>query len=98
MVDCGSNSNEAIDYLNKHNVKSIIIDHHEINKPYPESNVMVRNDRQRCKKIIYTTKYDQWGWFTRRTIQPLRSCWKHNNNRRHHHHPTVNPQLKIIIK
>ncbi|MBQ23290.1 MAG: hypothetical protein CMD32_07810 [Flavobacteriales bacterium] len=65
---------------------------------YPESNVMVRNDRQRCKKIIYTTKYDQWGWFTRRTIQPLRSCWKHNNNRRHHHHPTVNPQLKIIIK
>ena len=37
MVDCGSTSNEAIDYLNKHNIKSIIIDHHEINKPYPKS-------------------------------------------------------------
>ena len=36
MVDCGSTSNEAIDYLNKHNIKSIIIDHHEINKPYPK--------------------------------------------------------------
>ena len=41
LVDCGSTSNEAIDYLNKHNVKSIIIDHHEINKPYPRSNVII---------------------------------------------------------
>ena len=30
MVDCGSTSNEAIDYLNKNNIKSLIIDHHEI--------------------------------------------------------------------
>ena len=35
MVDCGSTSNEAIDFLNKHKVKSLIIDHHEINKPFP---------------------------------------------------------------
>jgi len=41
MVDCGSTANEAIDYLNQNNVKSIIIDHHEINKPYPESNVII---------------------------------------------------------
>ena len=41
MVDCGSTSNEAIDYLNKHNIKSIIIDHHEINKPYPKSDVII---------------------------------------------------------
>src|SRR5210317_288249 len=41
MVDCGSTSYEAIDYLNKHNIKSIIIDHHEINKPYPKSNVII---------------------------------------------------------
>ena len=41
MVDCGSNSNEAIDYLNSNNIKSIIIDHHEINKPYPKSNVII---------------------------------------------------------
>ena len=64
---------------------------------YPEPNVMVRHDRQRCKKIVYTTKYDEWGWFTRRTIQPLRSCWKYNTHRHHHHHH-VNPQVKIIIK
>ena len=36
MVDCGSTAHESIDYLNQNNVKSIIIDHHEINKPYPE--------------------------------------------------------------
>ena len=37
MVDCGSTSNEAIDYLNQNNIRSIIIDHHEINVPYPRS-------------------------------------------------------------
>jgi single-stranded-DNA-specific exonuclease len=41
MVDCGSTSNEAIDYLNQNNIKSIIIDHHEINKPYPRSNAII---------------------------------------------------------
>ena len=41
MVDCGSTSNDAIDYLNKNNIKSIIIDHHEINNPYPKSNVII---------------------------------------------------------
>ena len=32
MVDCGSTSYEAINYLNSNNIKSIIIDHHEINR------------------------------------------------------------------
>ena len=41
MVDCGSNSNDAIEFLKKNNIKSIIIDHHEINKPYPMSNVII---------------------------------------------------------
>ena len=41
MVDCGSTSNEAIDFLNQNKIKSIIIDHHEINKPYPVSNVII---------------------------------------------------------
>jgi single-stranded-DNA-specific exonuclease len=41
MVDCGSTANEAIDYLNQNKVKSIIIDHHEINKPYPKTNVII---------------------------------------------------------
>ena len=38
MVDCGSTSNEAIDFLNDHKIKSLIIDHHEINKPFPKAN------------------------------------------------------------
>jgi len=50
MVDCGSTSNEAIDYLNKHNIKSIIIDHHEINKPYPKSNVIINPKKDLEKK------------------------------------------------
>jgi len=41
MVDCGSTSNEAIDFLNENNIKSLIIDHHEINKPFPKANVII---------------------------------------------------------
>ena len=41
MLDCGSTSNEAIDFLNKNKIKSLIIDHHEINKPFPKANVIV---------------------------------------------------------
>jgi len=41
MVDCGSTSNEAIDFLNEKNIKSLIIDHHEINKPFPKANVII---------------------------------------------------------
>jgi len=50
MVDCGSTSNEAIEYLNKHNIKSIIIDHHEINRPYPKSNVIINPKKESIKK------------------------------------------------
>ena len=41
MVDCGSTSNEAVDFLGKNNIKSIIIDHHEISKPYPNSEIII---------------------------------------------------------
>jgi len=41
MVDCGSTSNEAIDFLNQNNINSIVIDHHEIHIPYPKSNVII---------------------------------------------------------
>jgi single-stranded-DNA-specific exonuclease len=41
MVDCGSTSNEAIDFLNEKKIKSLIIDHHEINKPFPKANVII---------------------------------------------------------
>jgi len=41
MVDCGSTSNEAIEFLNNNNIRSLIIDHHEINKPFPKANVII---------------------------------------------------------
>jgi len=41
MVDCGSTSNEAIDFLNDNEIKSLIIDHHEINKPFPNANSII---------------------------------------------------------
>ena len=41
MVDCGSTSNEAIAYLNDNKIKSLIIDHHEINKPFPKANSII---------------------------------------------------------
>ena len=50
MVDCGSTSNEAIDFLNQNNIKSIIIDHHEINKPYPKSNVTINPKKNNFSK------------------------------------------------
>ena len=41
MVDCGSTSNEAVDFLNDHKIKSLIIDHHEINNPFPKANSII---------------------------------------------------------
>ncbi len=53
MLDCGSTSNEAIEYLNQNNIKSIIVDHHEISKPYPKSNAIINP-----KKNIDYNGYD----------------------------------------
>ena len=41
MVDCGSNSNEAINFLNENKIDSLIIDHHQINKPYPKASSII---------------------------------------------------------
>ena len=41
IVDSGSKSHKAIDYLNDLKIKSIIIDHHEISKPFPKSTVLI---------------------------------------------------------
>jgi single-stranded-DNA-specific exonuclease len=41
MLDCGSTSNEAINFLNDNKIKSLIIDHHEINKPFPKANSII---------------------------------------------------------
>tara|TARA_B110000971_G_C20019640_1_gene505676 strand:- start:30 stop:1724 length:1695 start_codon:yes stop_codon:yes gene_type:complete len=52
MVDCGSTSNEAVDFLNENNIKSLIIDHHEISKPYPKANAII-NPKKNCGYIEY---------------------------------------------
>ena len=54
MVDCGSTSNEAIEFLNSNNIKSIIIDHHEINRPYPKSDVIINPKKN--------TDYSQYNY------------------------------------
>jgi len=46
LLDNGSSSNEAIDYLNRKKIKSIIIDHHEIYQPYPKSNVLINTKKK----------------------------------------------------
>ena len=51
MVDCGSSSHESINFLNDNNIKSIIIDHHDINKPYPKSNVII-NPKKNDNNIL----------------------------------------------
>ena len=41
MVDCGSTNIEAVQFLNENKIKSLIIDHHELKKPYPKANVII---------------------------------------------------------
>ena len=52
MLDCGSNSHEAVNYLNQNNIKSIIIDHHEIYKPYPKTKNII-NPKKDCSYNQY---------------------------------------------
>jgi len=80
MVDCGSTSNEAIEYLNKHNIKSIIIDHHEINKPYPKSNVIINPKKESSKKeksLLCATALTYF--FIETIIQKTKSDFKISN-------------------
>ena len=53
LVDCGSTSNSSINYLKSKNIKTIIIDHHEIHKPYPKANCIINP-----KKIIDYSSYN----------------------------------------
>ena len=52
MVDCGSNSSESVNFLKSKNIKTIIIDHHEIYKPYPKSECLI-NPKKECNYIEY---------------------------------------------
>lgn len=53
FLDCGSSSHGAIDYLKKENIDTIIIDHHNLHKPHPLSNILINP-----KKNIDFKKYD----------------------------------------
>src|SRR6056300_871778 len=52
MLDCGSNSSEPIKYLKKKKIESLVIDHHNINKPYPEATCII-NPKKECIYSIY---------------------------------------------
>ncbi len=52
MVDCGSSSNDTIEFLNKNQINSIIIDHHNIEYPYPKTNVLI-NPKKNCSYNKY---------------------------------------------
>ena len=45
MVDCGSNSRKAINFLKLNKIKSIIIDHHQIYKPFPFANAIINPNK-----------------------------------------------------
>ena len=47
MLDCGSNSKDSVDLLNLNNINSIIIDHHEIYRPYPKTKNLI-NPKKEC--------------------------------------------------
>jgi len=61
MVDCGSTSNEAVTFLNDNKVKSLIIDHHEINKPFPKANAII--NPKKIMVILNMIIFVQQHWF-----------------------------------
>ena len=52
LLDCGSNSHETIEHLNKSKIKTIVIDHHEIYKPYPKTKNII-NPKKECQYSNY---------------------------------------------
>jgi len=61
MVDCGSTSNEAVVFLNDNKIKSLIIDHHEINKPFPAANAII--NPKKTMVILNMIIFAQQHWF-----------------------------------
>jgi len=80
MVDCGSTSNEAVDYLNEYNIKSIIIDHHEINKPYTKSDVIINPKKEsNSKENSFLCATAITFFFIETIIQKTKSSFKISN-------------------
>ena len=55
MLDCGSNAVDTIRFLNSKKIKSIIIDHHELYKPYPKSSCLINPKKK--------TNYNKYDYF-----------------------------------
>jgi single-stranded-DNA-specific exonuclease len=53
FLDCGSNSYEAIKFIKSKKIQSLIIDHHNVNNPYPDSDIFINP-----KKRIEYNKFD----------------------------------------
>ena len=53
FLDCGSNSYQALKFVKSKNIGSLIIDHHNTQKPYPISDVFINP-----KKKIGYEKFD----------------------------------------
>ncbi|MDC1078775.1 single-stranded-DNA-specific exonuclease RecJ [Candidatus Pelagibacter sp.] len=55
LLDCGSNSFEAINYLREKNIQTLIIDHHNTTEHYPQSDVFINpqktNDNYKFKYL-----------------------------------------------
>ncbi|MDB3894270.1 single-stranded-DNA-specific exonuclease RecJ [Candidatus Pelagibacter sp.] len=80
MVDCGSNSNEAINFLNDNDIKSLIIDHHEINKPYPKSNIIINPKKNNgYQKYNYLCATTLTYFFLEILIKKIKSDFKLSN-------------------
>jgi len=47
LLDCGSNSFEAINYLREKNIQTLIIDHHNTTEPYPLSDVFINPQKKK---------------------------------------------------
>ena len=54
FLDCGSNSYEALKSIDSKKISSLIIDHHNIQKPYPLTQILI-NPKKECdyKKYDY---------------------------------------------
>ncbi len=80
MVDCGSASNQPIDYLNTKKIKSIIIDHHEINKPYPKPNTLI-NPKKNINNLLkdYYCATTLTYFFLEILIQKIKSSFNLSN-------------------
>ncbi len=54
FLDCGSNSHDSIKYLNDKKIDTIVLDHHNIEQPYPLSNVIINPKKKNYyKKLDY---------------------------------------------